>query len=177
VPTPKPTVGRIVLFALLVKNYKGEDEIATRPAIITHVWSRNDDQMPLVQLAVFRDGSNDGNGDFSPLPAIPDAIDPGLAEFLKRLSERVRDVERLVVWKTSISYDQSGRANTWRWMDYQLGQAAKTETVSGDLAAEVAALKKIVLGIGRPGHCDEPAVESAAETPVAEATTGDSSPA
>jgi|GEM_PF-6072682 len=50
-----PTVGRIVLF-----NLKAKDGVVTRPAIVVRVWERTDGEMPLVNLQVFTDETNDG---------------------------------------------------------------------------------------------------------------------
>lgn len=95
-----PTAGRIVLVTL--RNQY--DHIETRPAIIVHVFERNDGQTPLVNLQVFLDGSND-------------------------LKDRA---EGDLLWMTSAHYDPTGKPHTWRWMDYQKGQAAKND---GDVAA------------------------------------------
>lgn len=106
---PRPSVGRIVLYRL--KDKRGD--IVIRPAIVVRVWERQDDEMPLVQLQVFTDGSNDGVGG-------PDGI----------------------VWKTSVHYDEAGAEGTWSWMPYQLGQAAKNDTDVAALRAEIAEIKK-----------------------------------
>lgn len=39
--------------------------------------------------------------------------------------------------KPMSSIEHGTGPNTWRWMDYQLGQAAKTEAVGGDLAKQM----------------------------------------
>lgn len=60
---PKPTIGRIVHFVMPhatdLDPTKGHKVHPHRPAIITRVWERDDGEMPLVQLQVFTDGSND----------------------------------------------------------------------------------------------------------------------
>lgn len=40
---------------------------------------------------------------------------------------------------TSVLYDQGGAPGTWRWMPYQLGQAAKTQELENRLTAEATA--------------------------------------
>jgi hypothetical protein len=60
-----------------------------------------------IQLQVFTDCTNDGT-----------EYSPG------------------VVWKTSVHHDQEGKApGTWHWMEYQVGQAAKTEALEQKLAS------------------------------------------
>lgn len=79
---PRPGLGRIVHYALPDGPSKGQ----YRPAIVVRVWGRNDGEMPLVQLQVLTDGSNDG------------------AEYASGLA-----------WKTSVSHDPEGAPGTWCW--------------------------------------------------------------
>lgn len=80
----RPTVGRIVHYTL---EREGRPPV-TRPAIVVHVWDPPAaGAMPLVQLQVFLDGTNDGAS----------AALPGLA------------------WRTSVHYDPDGTPGTWRW--------------------------------------------------------------
>lgn len=111
---PLPSVGRIVLYALEGKDRNGQPFRETRPAIVVRVWERTDGEMPLVQLQVFVDGTNDG-----------------YAEGLN------------VAWATSVSYDEAGAPGTWRWMPYQLGQAAKVDSEIPQLRAQIAELLAI----------------------------------
>lgn len=108
---PRPTVGRVVLYRL--KDRYGE--IVSRPALVVRVWDRADDVMPLVQLQVFADGSNDGP-----------------------------DYAGGIVWKTSVHYDESGAEGTWHWMPYQLGQAAKNDGELALLRSDVDNLREAV---------------------------------
>lgn len=65
-----------------------------------------------------------------------------------------------------LSYGPSGKTpNTWRWMDYQLGQAAKTEAVGGDLAARVEKLEaqQAMQGKGALEMASLPFIERLAE--------------
>jgi hypothetical protein len=78
----KPTVGRIVHYVMPNGRSKGE----TRPAIVVRVWQPCGEAMPLVQLQVFTDGSNDG------------------PEYASGLA-----------WKTSVHYDSEGAPDSWRW--------------------------------------------------------------
>lgn len=145
-PTIKPTIGRIVLFAQRVKNHKGEPDIVSRPAIIVNVWSDT-----CVNLLLFRDGYNDrSDADRKPIE-IPEGVAPEVAKLIESLDQRLRVFESLVVWKTSATYDQQGGAESWRWMDYQIGQAAKTDAAEGSLAARVLELERALHLQGRPG--------------------------
>lgn len=109
--TPHPTVGRIVLFQL--KNKHGL--VVTRPAIVVHVWSRSDGEIPLINLQVFTDSGNDDVGG-------PDGIK----------------------WATSVHYDESKSEGTWCWMPYQLGQAAKTDDTSKAFADRIQRLEEVM---------------------------------
>jgi hypothetical protein len=174
-----PTVGRIVLYSLPVKDHAGTIILETRAAIVARVWDRTDGKMPMVNLLLVRDGGNDGSEGFL-LPVIPDAIDPALRAYLDQLQRKVYDLERLVVWKTSVSYDQDGAANSWRWMPYQLGQAAKAAAPAGgvgaseSLAEEVARLRSLLekhLAAQELGNTEteEPHVPAAPAEPAAAA--------
>lgn len=133
----KPTVGRIVLFSLPVIDHEGKPAVVERAAVIARVWERSDGLTPYVNLLVFRDGSNDRE-DFPPLPKVPEVSDPELATLLRQLVARLSDVEKLIGWKTSAYYDETGKPYTWRWMPYQLGQAARTEAAEKALAEKPA---------------------------------------
>lgn len=137
-PIIMPTVGRVVYFAQRDRN----GTVQARPALIVNVFPRYDGLMPLVNLVLLRDGSNDEFEAFL-LPELPAAIDPALRLFLDALQRKVFDLERLVQWKTSASYDQDGAVNTWRWMPFQLGQAAKPAITAEQLAAIVGALEDL----------------------------------
>jgi hypothetical protein len=83
----KPSVGRIVHYSMPDGRSVGQ----ARPAMIVRVWDGASDyvpegHVPMVQLQVFTDGSNDG-----------DDYAAGLA------------------WKTSVHYDAEGKPGTWRW--------------------------------------------------------------
>jgi hypothetical protein len=76
---PSVTVGRIVLYTLTNGPHVGEN----RPAIVVRVWTD-----VMVNLQVFTDGPNDGEGH-----------------------------QGGIVWATSVAYDDSATpaAHTWRW--------------------------------------------------------------
>jgi hypothetical protein len=117
---PKPTIGRVVLYRLPFKDDKVED----RAADVVYVWNRPDDEMPMIQLHVKLDGSNDTSR--------LDGVDPAA----------------LLLWRTSVHYDEMGAPGTWRWMPYQLGQAAKADAIAKDLADKVDEIVKRVTAIG-----------------------------
>jgi hypothetical protein len=68
-----------------------------------------------VQLQVFTDGTNDG---------------PEYASGL--------------FWATSVLRSEEKRERTWDWMEYQKGQAKKTEELEGKLAKRVSIAGEIV---------------------------------
>lgn len=81
----KPSVGRIVHY-VMPPRHEGAPP-AVRPAIVVHVWSESGAYpLPLVQLQVFVDGTNDG------------------AEHTSG-----------VAWRTSVRYDPEGAPGTWHW--------------------------------------------------------------
>lgn len=98
---PTPSVGRIVLVPVQTKRSLGDGNppvngpVEIRPGIIVRVFDRTDGQMPLINVRVFTDGSNDGVGMFTG------------AE-----------------WATSLHYDQDNHTvGTWHWMPYQIQTA------------------------------------------------------
>ncbi len=78
-------------------------KLITRPAIVVHVFE-DTGTMPLINLQAFVDGSNDS------------VTKEGDGTF----------------WVTSAHYSGKPKDHTWRWMPFQLGQAAKTESVTDD---------------------------------------------
>jgi hypothetical protein len=51
---------------------------------------------------------------------------------------------------TSVTYDPSAsKANTWRWMDYQLGQAATAQQGDGALARRVGELERALVALNQ----------------------------
>lgn len=102
IPIPTPTVGRIVLVPIQTSR-PGPDgrtpgPVEIRPAIVVRVFDGSIDQatgMPLINVRVFTDGANDGQG-----------------------------MHTLAEWATSLHYSQDDhRTGTWHWMPYQIQNA------------------------------------------------------
>jgi hypothetical protein len=101
---PTPTVGRIVLVPIQTSR-PGPDgrmpgPVEIRPAIVVRVFDGTCDQstgMPLINVRVFTDGANDGQG-----------------------------MNTSAEWATSLHYSQDDhRPGTWHWMPYQIQTAPK----------------------------------------------------
>jgi hypothetical protein len=73
-----------------IVHYTLPENREVRPAIIIRTWGRSEPYP--VQLAVFVDGTNDIRGG-----------DPNNPPLLK--------------WRTSVTYDESGRPGTWKWIE------------------------------------------------------------
>lgn len=103
---PRPTLGRIVVCRFRDKR----GSLVERPGIVVNVFenTKDDHGLPLINLQVFTDGSNDGVGG-------PDGIK----------------------WLTSAGYSADIKDATWCWMPYQVGQAAKNDGEVALLRAEV----------------------------------------
>jgi hypothetical protein len=170
---PLPAVGRVVLYVM--GAYPGEEKAKgeIRPAMIVRTWGGT-----TVQLAVLRDGTNDGREPIEiKMPDLKGINDPDVVAALKQLhatlseaAQRIADAASLVSWRTSVQHDQTTkRPGSWHWMDYQLGQAAKTVDEVGTLSARVARLEQAQL-TGNTAE-EAPHVPAAAEVPPAPASS------
>jgi hypothetical protein len=83
-----PSIGRVVHYVLEAGPHQGDH----RPAFIVRVW---DDTPGMVNLQVFTDGENDQYPHNSPPSGAP-----------------------MVIWRTSVHRDDTGKPGTWHWPEY-----------------------------------------------------------
>lgn len=77
-------------------------------------------------------------------PAIITRVNPDSVN-LSVICDGSNDDGGAPTWVGSVKLDQETKAEgTWHWMPYQIGQAKKTEEVSGSLAEQVAELRAAV---------------------------------
>lgn len=123
---PKPSLSRLVLYMLKCKD----GSLREVPALVVRTW---DHDPFMVNLIIFCDGLNDI--DTVSLLGKNGEVDTEKEGALALLSS-------LIDWRTSVYYDQDSAENTWHWMPYQLGQAAKNDNEVKQLRNELAEFKE-----------------------------------